>query len=137
MKCRECNSCKKGWYKSRPDEYVCIGVKNPFVIKDINVECTEYPEKRNEVTIMNTAEMWLKAQEDGKFYHCIDGDIAYSKQYGLTDKCDFNYAWNLNAWKNCDERGLDELLSCEWEEMNNVMTIEEAEERFGIKIIKG
>lgn len=47
MKCKECNSCKKGWFTSRPDEYVCIGVKTPFVIADINVECTEYPEKRN------------------------------------------------------------------------------------------
>ena len=140
MKCKDCASCKKGWFKSSPDEYVCIGVKNPFVINDINVECTEYPEKRspekrNEVSVMNTAEMWLKAQEDGKVYHCIHGDIAYSKQYGLTDKYDFNYAWGLEAWKDYKQRGLDNLMNCEWEEMDNVMTIEEAEERFGIKIL--
>lgn len=47
MKCRECDACRKGWFK--PDEYVCIGVPEPFVIKDINVECTEYEEKRNKV----------------------------------------------------------------------------------------
>ena len=47
MKCRECKCCKKGWFKSSPDKYVCIGVKHPFVINDINAECTEYPEYRD------------------------------------------------------------------------------------------
>lgn len=84
---------------------------------------------------MNTAEMWLKAQEDGKVYECINGDMAYSKKYGLTDKYDFYEEWNLDAWEHCGARGLDDLLDCKWQEMNNVMTIEEAEERFGIKIV--
>lgn len=48
MKCKECDCCKKGWFKSKPNDYICIGVKEPFVIDDINVECTEYPEKRTE-----------------------------------------------------------------------------------------
>ena len=48
MKCMECSACKKGWFKSQPDEYVCIGVPEPFVISDVNAECTEYPEKRTE-----------------------------------------------------------------------------------------
>ena len=48
MTCAECNSCKKGWFKSRPEDYVCIGVKHPFLIRDINVECTEYPELRRD-----------------------------------------------------------------------------------------
>ena len=30
---------------------------------------------------MNTAEMWLKAQEDGKVYECIDGDITSSTSF--------------------------------------------------------
>lgn len=46
MKCIECSACKKGWFKSQPDEYVCTGVKEPFVIHDVNAECTEYLEKR-------------------------------------------------------------------------------------------
>lgn len=50
---------------------------------------------RDEDKQMNTAEMWLKAQEDGKIYECINGDMAYSKQFGLTDKYDFNDAWVL------------------------------------------
>ena len=45
MKCRECSCCRKGWFESRPNSYVCIGVKEPFVIDNINVQCTEYPEK--------------------------------------------------------------------------------------------
>lgn len=45
MKCRECLHCRKGWFESKPDTYVCIGVKNPFVIENINVKCTEYPER--------------------------------------------------------------------------------------------
>lgn len=46
MKCIECSACKKGWFKSQPDEYVCTGVKEPFVIHNVNAECTEYSEKR-------------------------------------------------------------------------------------------
>ena len=51
MRCRDCNGCKKGWFESKPEEYVCICVKEPFVIDDINVKCTEYPEKRNEISV--------------------------------------------------------------------------------------
>lgn len=47
MKCKDCSSCKKGWFPSAPNEYVCIGVKVPFVIGDVNNECTEYPEKNS------------------------------------------------------------------------------------------
>lgn len=49
MKCRDCDYKMKGFFACEPDKYVCIGVKEPFVIEDTNVECTEYPEKREEV----------------------------------------------------------------------------------------
>lgn len=42
MKCKDCFACVKGWFGSNPLAYVCIGVKEPFVINDINAECTEY-----------------------------------------------------------------------------------------------
>lgn len=42
MKCKDCKHCKQGWFKSKPNEYVCIGVKEPFVISNIENECTEY-----------------------------------------------------------------------------------------------
>ena len=47
MKCRECSCCHKGYWTSSPDVYVCIGVKEPFEIYDINQECSEYKEKHN------------------------------------------------------------------------------------------
>lgn len=85
---------------------------------------------------MNTAEMWIKAQIDGKIYECVNGDMAYSKDKGLVDKDDFRTPWSLEAWGYCGAKGLDELMAdCKWKEMNDVMTIEEAEERFGIRII--
>jgi hypothetical protein len=40
MKCKDCDSCKCGYF-----EHICIGVKNPFKIKDINADCTEYSEE--------------------------------------------------------------------------------------------
>ena len=55
MRCKECNACMLGYFKSKPDAYVCIGVKEPFIIDDINVECTEYPEKRNKEVESNIA----------------------------------------------------------------------------------
>lgn len=47
MKCKDCDACVKGWFTSNPDDYVCIGVPDPFVIDDINAECTEYDDKRD------------------------------------------------------------------------------------------
>jgi len=44
MKCINCNSCRLGWFPSKPDKYVCIGVKEPFVINNIEHQCTEYSE---------------------------------------------------------------------------------------------
>ena len=42
MKCKECSACRKGWFPSKPNDYVCIGVAKPFVIENVNAECTEY-----------------------------------------------------------------------------------------------
>ena len=43
MKCKNCEACRKGFFKHLPDKYVCIGVSEPFVIDDINSHCCEYP----------------------------------------------------------------------------------------------
>ena len=50
MKCKNCSACHKGYFKSKPDDYVCTGVYEPFVIENIDKECTEYPEKNKENT---------------------------------------------------------------------------------------
>lgn len=48
MKCRECEYAKRGWFKSVPEAYVCIGVKEPFVINNYpDAECTEYKDLKN------------------------------------------------------------------------------------------
>jgi len=44
--CKECDCCRKGFFKSKPEAYVCIGAKNPFEIKDINAPCTESREPK-------------------------------------------------------------------------------------------
>ena len=101
-------------------------------------KCDFYPEKRKAAEkMLNTAEMWLKAQEDGKIYECINGDIAYSKAIGLVDKDDFNKVWKLSNW-DCDRaKALDSLLGdCEWREMPiKIMTKHEAAVEFGIRIV--
>lgn len=45
MKCKYCKACKKGYFKSKPEKYVCTGVKKPFVIENIEHECTEHLER--------------------------------------------------------------------------------------------
>lgn len=46
MKCKECYCAEKGFFESKPYDYVCIGVKEPFVITDIEAECPIYEERR-------------------------------------------------------------------------------------------
>ena len=48
MKCKDCWCCYRGWFPSSPDAYVCIGVKVPFVVDNVDHECTEYPERRED-----------------------------------------------------------------------------------------
>ena len=119
---------------------VCLGTKE---VDRCNCggdesKCDFYPEKRKKAEKkMNTAEMWLKAQEDGKIYECINGDIAYSKAMGLVDKDNFNEVWQLSNWDDYKAKALDNLLGgCEWREMPiKIMTKHEAEVEFGIRIV--
>ena len=48
MKCKDCSACRKGFFKSDPESYVCIGVKEPFIVDNIDHACTEYPEKNKD-----------------------------------------------------------------------------------------
>ena len=64
MKCKNCTACCKGFWKSSPDTYVCIGVKEPFEISDINTECTEYPEKNKSIDLIPMLEK-TKYKTDG------------------------------------------------------------------------
>lgn len=79
MKCIECDCChevtlsrwssvEKRWIEESVHQ--CWGVKEPFVVKDINKECTEYEYKRNK----NTKEISVK-DAIGHFVYGINYDI--------------------------------------------------------------
>lgn len=111
---------------------VCLGTKE---VDRCNCggdesKCDFYPEKRKATEKpMNAAEMWLKAQEDGKMYR--SNDVLYSKMYGFVDIED------LKPWP------IERVLSIEsifswggWYEYNKpYMTKAEAEEKYGIRIV--
>lgn len=127
-------------YTTYSGESRCLGTKEVETCScgGDKSKCDFYPEKRKAAEkMLNTAEMWLKAQEDGKIYECINGDIAYSKAMGLVDKDNFNVVWQLSNW-DCDRaKALDNLLGgCEWREMPiKIMAKHEAEVEFGIRIV--
>ena len=65
MKCKNCSACHKGYFKSKPDDYVCTGVCEPLVISNIDNECTEYPEKNKENTPMIVEKSWEEFRDSG------------------------------------------------------------------------
>ncbi len=84
---------------------------------------------------MNTAEMWIKAQSDGYTYECPEHKMLYSKRVGLVENgyC-FNDTIYIGDLPSSDT--LDEFMSYEWKLADGYMTIEEAEEKYGIKIVR-
>lgn len=42
MKCKECDACVK-----QGNEYICTGIKEPFIIDNIEMECSEYSKLTN------------------------------------------------------------------------------------------
>lgn len=129
-------------YPSYPPTFktygICLGTREceECLCGGDESKCDFYPEKRKEAKkSMNTAQMWLAAQEDGKTYECTNGDIAYSKRTGLVDKNNFNHTWALSNWDYDGAAALDKLLGeCEWVEMK-IMTKAEAEEKLGVHIV--
>ena len=65
LKCKNCSACHKGYFKSKPDDYVCTGVCEPFVIKNIDKECTEYPKKNKENTPIIVEKSWKEFRDSG------------------------------------------------------------------------
>ena len=103
MKCRDCSSCKKGWFSPSPDEYVCIGVKYPFIINDIDAECTEYEDKHN----MTAKEYVLKnfSKEEildkiifGYFGVCVE-EFGIRTEYSHICIFDCEECWNSKVVK--------------------------------------
>lgn len=99
MICKKCDACKKGYFKSQPDAYVCTGVKNPFVIKNINSQCSEYKrtdvvKKQEKITRLSVALDVIK-MEDPLFFAFVE------KYHGshLTTEIIIDYANFLNKKK--------------------------------------
>ena len=119
-------------YTTHYGESRCLGTKEVETCGCGGDEskCNFYPEKRKVAEKgLTTAEMWLKAQEDGKTY-IVDElqTLGYSKQRGLF------YATNCHS--NFNNFTLDKFLSLEWTEMREeIMTKAEAEKKFGIRIV--
>lgn len=113
---------------SNSDKAVCYGTKECEECTcngDVS-KCNFYPEKRKEKKTMNTAEMWLKAQEDGKTYYC--GPLEYQKDFGLRYKETKN-TLDRNIWISLNHFMKERWYSCP------AMTKSEAEARFNIKIV--
>ena len=124
-------------YGSFIDAYgVCLGTKECDRCNCYGDEskCDFYPEKRKAVEKkMNTAEMWLKAQEDGKTYIVKQQTLCYSKQRGLFYSTDLT---SYNSLSNFNNFTVDRFLSLEWQEMQEeIMTKAEAEKKYGIRIV--
>ena len=102
MKCKDCGSCEKGWFPSRPNEYVCIGVKEPFAINDINAECTEYKDKHDITGIEYVCKNFTKEEMIKKM--CIDSCVArFGIETELSNICSGNC-------KECWDSKVEKLL---------------------------
>lgn len=104
MKCKECDCCKKGFFKSKPDAYVCTGVLEPFVIENINVECTEYEERRNK-KYMKSSEILLSLDDKHLEVFRVKDFICVSyKNAEIKDGCFLktDYGTGTNFESACD-----------------------------------
>ena len=80
---------------------------------------------------MNTAEMYLQAINDGKFYRTSSSNndkIFYQKDRGLFEEDERSVS--IQVW-DCFE----DLMVEQWELCDMIMTRTEAEQKFNIKII--
>lgn len=97
---------------------ICLGTKN----KDYcycdgdELACTFYPEKRKEFTKKkNTAEMWIDAQKDGKYYKTVVGNLIYQKNIGLVDGAN-RHKILLEMWDRND-KNINAFMTEKWEEI--------------------
>lgn len=110
-------------------ESYCIGTKECEICNcgADESKCDFYPEKRKKAEKpMTTAEMWLKAQEDGEAYITIDGDASYSVADGFIME-------NLHV---SNVQTLSDWMSKTWKKQElRKMTRVEAEKQLGVKIV--
>lgn len=91
-------------------------------------KCNFYPEKRKEGKMMNTAEMFIQANKDGKTY--VSEDMRYSKGSGFYGSIS-GTPWIAGAF-----RYVNDIFELERKlKPDNEMTKSEAEAKFNIKIV--
>ena len=122
-----------GAYCIHRDVQICNGTKEreECSCNGDESKCNFYPEKRKGNKNMNTAEMWLKAQEDGMCYEAImsqstNEELFYQKNRGLFDGDGYEFVLDNTG-------SFNELMDIEWK--LRTMTKSEAEARFNIKIV--
>ena len=118
-------------YYSRNVYSVCLGAKEleRCYCGGDKSKCDFYPEKRKAAEKkMNTAEMWLKAQEDGKTYIC--NSVLYNKKTGFISAIELK-PWPISVFAN-----IDTLMEAQWSlHQEEIMTKAEAEKKYGIRIV--
>ena len=119
-------------YTTYYGESRCLGTKEveTCICGGDEFKCDFYPEKRKVVEKkMNTAEMWLKAQEDGKTYYSKEADALYSKEFGLVEERDISLKVSMGDFPT-----FEHLMKSKWEEVKG-MSKAEAEKKYGIRIV--
>lgn len=119
-------------YATYSGESRCLGTKEvePCSCGGDESKCDFYPEKRKAAEKkMNTAEMWLKAQEDGKTYYSKEAEALYSKEIGLVEEGDISLKVSMGDFPT-----FEHLMKSKWEEVK-VMSKAEAEKKYGIRIV--
>ena len=101
MKCKDCDCCKIGYFKNRPTDYVCVGVKHPFIIDNVNRECTEYQWGGVQAAKICTPEPARAFVDDEGIYVPYEFDSIYHKM--LISRELFVEAYN--KWIKGDENG--------------------------------
>ena len=111
----------------------CLGTKEcePCNCQGNEAVCDFYPEKHEKANKkekkMNTAEMWLKAQKDGKMYRSYN--LAYSAKTGFIDIM-YETPWLANSVESINEI----FFRDDWEGVKT-MTKAQAEQKLGVKIV--
>ena len=119
-------------YYSRYVYSVCLGAKEleRCYCGGDKSKCDFYPEKRKAaIKPMNTAEMYIKANENGKTYYSESVDAFYSKEFGLVEAEDTTQKVQIGDFPT-----FEYLMQREWEEVK-AMTKAEAEKKYKIRIV--
>ena len=119
-------------YYSRNVYSVCLGAKEleRCYCGGDKSKCDFYLEKgKAAIKPMNTAEMYLEANEHGKTYYSESVDAFYSKEFGLVEAEDTTQKVQIGDFPT-----FEYLMQREWEEVKAI-TKAEAEKKYKIRIV--